>query len=249
MEKGCVETCESQKVRDKAWMTEDIAFVLDVRSFLYQLFRRVLGEEPDAEMVSAAASPATEDALGFYLGEESGRGREFVRQATQLLEAPAAGDVAPVASPDAVDSLRGEYTRLFIGPQRLEAQPWESVYLSDDNLLFQESTLEVRRAYLSEGLLPAEYPHVADDHIALELAFLACLSKRLDDKGTSRGQAHRLVCVQRDFLDNHLLRWVRDYADRMRAADDGLYRAAVDAMAAFVAADREALEEIDAALR
>lgn len=36
----------------------------------------------------------------------------------------------------------------YVEPGSLPAPPWESAYLSEDRLLFQESTLEVRKAYL-----------------------------------------------------------------------------------------------------
>ncbi|MCB8816455.1 molecular chaperone TorD family protein [Desulfosporosinus shakirovi] len=71
-----------------------------------------------------------------------------------------------------------EYTRLFIGPTKLPVPPWESVYVSKERLLFQESSLKVRQrqCYLNYNFLPAKYRSEADDHIALELDFMYNLS-------------------------------------------------------------------------
>lgn len=61
---------------------------------------------------------------------------------------------------------------MFIGPRELPAPPWESSYLNEDKLLFQEETLQVRMSYLKYNFIPKNYPHEADDHIALELDFM-----------------------------------------------------------------------------
>jgi TorA maturation chaperone TorD len=65
--------------------------------------------------------------------------------------------------------LKSEYTALMIGPAKLPAPPWESAYLTRERIIFQESTLKVRRAYQKYQFLPANYPYEADDHLALEL--------------------------------------------------------------------------------
>jgi TorA maturation chaperone TorD len=94
---------------------------------------------------------------------------------------------------------------LFVGPGRVEANPWESTYVSSDNTIFQKVTLEVRKAFVSQELLPAAYPNVADDHIALELDFMAALAGRADDayRAADCQKFRTALEASRDFLDKH----------------------------------------------
>jgi TorA maturation chaperone TorD len=117
-----------------------------------------------------------------------------------------------------LDKLKTEYTYLMIGPDKLPAPPWESVYRTKERLIFQESTLAVRRAYLKYQFLPANYPHEADDHIALELDFMAHLAKltleSFEDNGIE--EVKRLLADQKSFLDEHLLVWIDQFADQIQ---------------------------------
>lgn len=57
------------------------------------------------------------------------------------------------------------------------APPWGSVYMSEERLVFQKETLEVRNWYREFGLAAENLYREPDDHIALELGFLAHLAK------------------------------------------------------------------------
>jgi TorA maturation chaperone TorD len=56
--------------------------------------------------------------------------------------------------------------------------PWASVYLSKERLIFDENTLAVRRFYRDWKLETVHYKKEPDDHIGLELEFMAILSER-----------------------------------------------------------------------
>ena len=103
------------------------------------------------------------------------------------------------------------------------SHPWESAYTNSKRLLFQAETLDVRNAYRAFGYLPECYPRVADDHIALECAFMAVLAR----KSLEVQDDEELACLeagQRAFLQDHFLRWIGDYARDLRVdAPDGLY--------------------------
>ena len=51
-----------------------------------------------------------------------------------------------------IDALRIDYSRLFIGPYRLLAPPYGSVYLENTRRIMGNSTLDVRDKYADEGL-------------------------------------------------------------------------------------------------
>jgi len=108
-----------------------------------------------------------------------------------------------------MEDLQGDYVRLFIGPGKVPVAPWESVYFSKERLTFQEQTLEVRGWYRRFGLQAERIYHEPDDHIGLELAFLAHLAQKglaALEQGDQE-TFEQLLQAQRGFLEEHLGRW------------------------------------------
>jgi TorA maturation chaperone TorD len=110
---------------------------------------------------------------------------------------------------EAFDYLCHDYNRLFVGPEAVLAPPWESVHFSADRLVFQKETLDVRAWYARFDLQIVNLNHEPDDHIGLELEFLAHLA-RLGLDALDAGDAQRfeqLLDAQRQFFVQHPLRW------------------------------------------
>ena len=107
-----------------------------------------------------------------------------------------------------LDTLQSEYTRLFLGPHKLIAPPWQSVYDSKDKTLFTYSTLEVRAKYAKYGLKTTKYLSEADDHLAFELNFMLYLAGLANENLDIR---YEILKDSADFLDKHLLSWIGDY--------------------------------------
>lgn len=107
------------------------------------------------------------------------------------------------------DGLRADYTRLFIGPGKVLAPPWESVYYSEERLIFQEQTLKVRAWYRRFGVESEKLHSEPDDHIALELAFLAHLAglglQALQNEEEREFNGN--LEAQHQFLKEHPLKW------------------------------------------
>jgi TorA maturation chaperone TorD len=107
------------------------------------------------------------------------------------------------------EALEAEYARLFVGPGAVVAPPWESVHFSEERLLFQRETFEVRAWYSRFGLEVPNLHAEPDDHIGLELSFVAHLATL----GLRAIQAHdgdrlrEALDAQRRFLAEHLGRW------------------------------------------
>lgn len=125
------------------------------------------------------------------------------------------------------EEICGDHTRLFIGPQRLLAAPWESVYTNKDRAVFQTETQSVKNWYARfEMALTSEYNEPAD-HIGLEFSFLAELSALTLTASEIRDgtEVKRLIDAQRGFLNQHVLRWVHRWAaDVVRHARTDFYR-------------------------
>ena len=131
--------------------------------------------------------------------------------------------------PAQLDVLTWDFNRLFVGPGEMLAPPWESVHRSKTKLTFQEPTLQVRALYEAFGVRAPALHREPDDHLALELDFLATLSERAveaADAGDGE-QLDRCLQAQRDFLQDHLLAWAPGCLGLVEAhAETDYYRGA-----------------------
>ncbi len=118
-------------------------------------------------------------------------------------------------SDEAFLSLRTDYTRMFVGIQKVLVPVWESVYFSEKRMVFQEETLQVRNWYRSFQLESEKLHQEPDDHIGLELAFvshLAHLGFEALEQNDEAAFQHTLE-AQRYFLSEHLLKWAFRWAE------------------------------------
>lgn len=179
----------------KAFLTAEI--------LTFSLLGKALIEPPEAEWLHSLAS---EDVFSeIPLGMENpdvAKGCELLQQWSSA---------ALNSNPEQVAStLNDDYTRLFLGPGKVLAPPWESVILSPDRLIFQEETLEVRKWYRRMGLEPEKIHQEPDDHIGLELVFLAHLAqlalRALENENEE--DFSFFLQAQKDFIEEHPIQWV-----------------------------------------
>lgn len=128
---------------------------------------------------------------------------------------------------DTLLDLRADHTNLFVGVGKAVAAPWESVYFNEDRMIFQEQTLQIREWYRRFGLETKKLHKEPDDHIGLELSFLAHLAglglQAVETKDVA-GLEHSLQ-AQRQFLHDHPLRWVKFWSSSVEEhAKTDLYR-------------------------
>ena len=218
-----------------------VAILIANRSYLYRLLQRIFGGEPQMEVLKIAADSHTEEALKLLLQEDE----HLFEEAFKVLEQVA---LALQDKPEQIlDKFNSEYTYLFIGPNALPAPPWESVYLSKEKALFQESTLRVRQAYLKYKFLPANYPREADDHLALELDFMAHLSQ-IAQEHFENGQIEEMkeiLADQKAFLNDHILLWIDDFAkDIQKSKTHYLYPAMAELTRHYLKIDAALIEEL-----
>lgn len=204
---------------------EVVQLALTGRAALYGALYGAFANEPSAALLEVLRGEELRLWIGVLMGEEG----------VALLD-------AALGCPVGEDALACAYTRLFVGPARPEAGPWESLYRGKETTLFCQTTLDVRRCYVEEGLIPQSYPHVADDHIALELDFMRRLGERAraaQEAGDVAAAREALEATRR-FMDEHLGQWVRPWVDALEAAPHGaFYRELGTLLAAYVSRDRE----------
>ena len=151
--------------------------------------------EPDRELIEELRQHPIQNWLGLRLSRSSGAG---------LLDQALADLPRPLDS-DSLDRLAADFADIHL-VHGLQASPNESPWLDQDQLVCQEPMFEVRDWYRHYGLVAENWRQRADDHIVLELRFIAHLA------GLATDQA--IVDLGR-FLDQHMLRWVPLFAGRV----------------------------------
>lgn len=143
------------------------------------------------------------------------------------------------------EKLALEHTRLFIGPYRLPAPPYESVYRTDERLVMQQPTIEVRKAYREAGLEVKGIYTNPDDHISAELEFMEYLCGKTASslKSKDAQEAMKHIELQRKFLEEHLNKWVPAFSeDIIKNTNQDFYRGAALLLRGFISLERERMK-------
>ncbi len=95
----------------------------------------------------------------------------------------AAREAAASDGRDAVECCAVEYTRLFVGPPRPAAAPWETMYrggaaVGGATVGFGQATFEMRALLREAGLEVKNENTQYEDHIGIELLYLSALCAR-----------------------------------------------------------------------
>ena len=132
-------------------------------------------------------------------------------------------------------TLLVEYTRLFIGPDRLPAPPYGSVYLEPGRRVLGDTTEEVRKLYADEGLVVADSVNEPPDHVALEFEFAAFLLEKSAAAWThDPAEADRLLEKARQFESEFLRSWLPDLASSIEAsAETAFYKGVARSLLAY----------------
>mgnify|MGYP004447710967 CR=1 FL=1 len=219
-----------------AQLLEDRELAFSCRAYLYKLFSHLYAEPLKAELLGILWDEATAVSYEALCGEVLG---QSFKEWLDLIQEQVA-----LNQEQWLEEADKHCKRLFEGPGSLLAAPWASVYQAENPILFQASTLAVRAYYQAEGLaVEAGDSNEPDDHISLELAFMAHLAEKGKDLMGEEawavdGQAHQ-------FIREQLLSWLPAFKDRVEAAGLGDFYGPMTAfMVAFLEADEAYLSEL-----
>lgn len=201
--------------------------------------------ELDRELVVSLWQNCYEDFLGLRLqGERAGYALTLFREGLT--------DLPTELCQTTLDRLSADYADIYL-TYGLRTSPCESVWLDEDSLTMQEPMFRVRQWYKRHGLAVEDWRLRSDDHLVIELRFLAHLLGG-DDAAASLSEAAR-------FMDEHPLRWVDDFAERVAARCETRFYAGLalltaayldelrDLLVDLLESPRPSREEIDARFR
>lgn len=151
-----------------------------------------------------------------------------------------------------IDELAADFAAIYLNGG-YGASPNESVWLSDDHLICQDAMFELRRIYAAKGVAAPDWRLRPDDHLVFQLQFIALSLRGADSAVDWRALA--------TFLDEHLLRWLPDFASRVASRCETAFYAALalltaawvnqlrDVLARLLGEPRPSREEIEARLQ
>ena len=155
--------------------------------------------ELDGERILALWDIGFEEFLGLRLLRREGR------EALGLFHRGLT-DIPGVLDQQTLDVLAAEYADIYLN-NSYGASPVESVWIDEDGLIMQEPMFQVRDWYRRYDLAVPDWRKRTDDHLVHQLQFLSRL--------LGPGQPEAPLQEAARFMDEHLLRWVGRFAERI----------------------------------
>lgn len=184
--------------------------------------------ELQPDLLLALKQDRFDDLLGLRLVSEEGK--EALALFRQGLT-----DLPEKSTDQVLDILAAEYADIYLN-NSFGAFPCESVWIDEEGLTMQEPMFQVREWYRRFGLEVEDWRKRTDDHLVNQLRFLAHM---LD---SNNGNADLSDAAR--FLDEHLLRWIRDFARRVSdRSRTRLYAGLVTLAAAYLSELRDLLAD------
>ncbi len=183
----------------------------------------------------------TERLLGFI--EETGGNSELTESFPYFKSLLQLFDSFKQLDDDARSNLRSEYIDTFqVGRPATPCPLYESSYIGGGGPMIGWVVSNVERSYVAGGFSLADKAKGdLPDHLGLELEYMSILcAKETDARDEDRvDDAASSLRLQRAFLHQHLLRWIKLVTDKLRLVTDekSLYHQLADVTYAFVVHD------------
>lgn len=215
---------------------QDVLNLLELRSFSYDLLRRVYLEEPSKPLMEEFQKGIIDY---FPFTKENHHIQNGVIDVRNYME--------KFQMDRDYDKLHWDYTRLFIGPYEVKAPIWESVYLNKYGNLFQEETIRVRQMYLDYNFVSKQKGYEAEDHLGYELDFLYQLVELAKEKVMNKewSEAYQVLSHQKHFLQCHLLEWAPLFAKNVVThTNTDFYKGMAQILVGYLRTDLLCIDEL-----
>jgi len=215
-----------------ATVTVEAADVLSILAHDLQSLARLHDREVDSDTLVELRGIEFPQSLCLILDDDRAEGaHDLLGQSLAQLETPTHGQL---------DELAADFADIYLN-HGLQASPCESVWLDEDGLAMQQPMFQIREWYAKYGLMTKNWRIRSDDHLALQLQFLAEL--------LHRAQRHEnslvVVADAARFLDEHLLRWIDDFSQRIaQRCGTAFYAGSAMLTASYVHTLRDLLAEL-----
>lgn len=181
--------------------SSEIIDLMQQRQHIYAFLQSIYEKEVTKDFISCLP-PRVKPILAIadvFPGAET---RQLLKELVEFTETIPSQDLETLYI-----KLAADYARLFLSTGSVPPHPSESVYL--EGPMMQRSRDEVLEMYWSFGIDKRKEFTEPEDHIAVELSFIAYLcSKTINAlKSNNTGEAGKYLEAQKEFLEKHLIRW------------------------------------------
>ena len=168
-------------------------------AFDLKIFARLNGMELDKEVVSNLESAEFPHSLVIPLKDKEID--EVIDMATKSLKE--LGDAYRNDNSELIDMVAGEFAGIYLN-RKYDISPDESVWLDESGLARQASMINIQEIYSKHNLKSADWKNRTEDNLSLQLEFIAHLFEN--------GKNPENLIEVADFMDNHLLIWLKEFA-------------------------------------
>ena len=226
---------------EKLTIEETISVLSQFRDMVYGLFSRIFSEELDKNALEAVQNllkilDGATDLTQFYRHEHFREGQKGLKGFFE--------ENSGEKNETMITDLAKAYASLFLGVGQQTIGLCESVYKSDQGLLFQSAHFEVQEAYQKIGMAKSDEFHEPADHIAVELIYMAQLCRLIEESIVKvNGQAAHYLELQKAFCTRHLLSWVPDFTQKViEGARSPFYIAMAHLLNGFIQDDNQLID-------
>ena len=149
---------------------------------------------------------------------------------------------------DPLTDLAVEYAGVFLGAGAVDkyksANPYGSVYTHPERLIMQDERDKVVAIYRKHGVDKKQGFDVPEDHISIELEFMAYLCSAAKECG-DQTKFREYLEIQKEFITKHLLNWIPQFnQDILRLSKTDFYKGLAVLTLDLIKADLELIEEM-----
>ena len=176
---------------------------MDYRCGMYYWLKNLYITEPSAEVLSDISLTCKNYDVDETIPKSEG---EFIKFFSNLNKE----EIESLAN-----NIRPEYAKLFLGPRKVPAPPYESVYSSGNKQIFGESCIEVRKSYEDVGVQINTIGKIPDDFIGYELEFMYYLTFLTNEAINTKDKEKVSILLEHKylFLENHLTKWIDKFTE------------------------------------
>lgn len=234
---------EAKTMKTNAGSASDYLRINRYRYGVYTFLSKIYEREMTTQLLRELSGMSNPLMQIGDLGElEEGELKEGFQTLRGYLQGLAEGDLEQVRL-----ELAAEYADLFLGIAGKPPHPSESVYAGKEQLVMGKARDEVLDAYRKAGLDKAKEFTEPEDHIAIELNFMALLCQRTADalESSNKKEASEYLRIQKDFIEKHLSRWVPQLTkDISEQTEVPFYKGIAMITAGFIEMEKRTIDEL-----
>lgn len=199
------------------------------RGWVYQLLIDFLGNAPSLSLVAQ------------WRHHMVTRDEAILTEGGQMLK-DYLSSIMPEQYTEVCEVEREEYERLFGSVQPEFPSLCESDYRSMLSKNSVDCTFDICHMYAQSGIVFNKVHLEQDDHVSIELEYMAILGERTLDGKRLRASQQSLIDSQIQFLEQHLLKWIPSLAeDLCSLARTPMYKGIGSILKEFIPYDMEML--------